>query len=92
MNCFWNIETDTFDVHKIILIDKKYKETTYIKGKKDGLTSEWYENGKRKLKTTFKKGIKNGIHTEWNENGEKTIEGEFTLGVLTSKKNWVKNI
>ena len=32
------------------------------------------------------------FNTFLNENGEKTIEGEFTLGVLTSKKNWGKNI
>ena len=57
-------------------------------GKKDGLTTKWYENGGKKMETTFKNGKKDGVHIEWYENGKKSIEGEFKFGVLTSKKIW----
>ena len=59
----------------------------YIKMvKKNGLTREWYKNGRLKIETNFKNGKKNGIHTEWDHNGKKVIEGKFNLGVLISKK------
>jgi antitoxin component YwqK of YwqJK toxin-antitoxin module len=51
-------------------------------GIKDGLFTEWYENGQKKSKGTFNDyGRRHGLWTKWYENGQKKSEGTFFFGV-----------
>jgi len=55
---------------------------------KDGLHTEWYENGQKKEEGTYKNGEKDGLWTEWYENGQKGREEIYKDGVLISEKYW----
>ena len=47
---------------------------------KDGLHTEWYENGEKKSDGTFKDGKLDGLYTSWSENGQKKGEGTYKDG------------
>ena len=47
---------------------------------KNGLWTEWYENGQKKQEMTFKDGKKEGLRIEWYENGQKKNEITFKDG------------
>ena len=49
-------------------------------GKRHGLWTEWYPNGKKKLETRYKNGVENGLRTEWAEDGKKTFQATFKDG------------
>ena len=42
---------------------------------KNGLSTEWYENGQKEIEGTFKDGKPDGLSTLWYENGQKRQEG-----------------
>ena len=55
---------------------------------KDGLHTEWYENGQKKEEGTWKDGKIDGLGTEWYENGQKRYEGTWKDGEEISDKCW----
>ena len=70
---------------------KKIYEEYYKDGKKDGLKTEWYENGEMGFKGTYKDGERDGIQTVWYENGQKEYEETFKDGESISNKTWYKD-
>jgi antitoxin component YwqK of YwqJK toxin-antitoxin module len=57
---------------------------------RDGIWSEWYENGKKKWEETYKDGEKDGFWTEWYWNGQKSYEQTYTDGKLFVSNTWDK--
>ena len=45
--------------------------------KKNGIHTEFHENGKKKSDGTYKDGKSDGLYTEWYENGKKKSEGNY---------------
>ena len=43
--------------------------------KKNGIHTEFYENGEKRFEGTFKNGKKDGLFTWWYKNGKKEYEG-----------------
>ena len=56
---------------------KKVYMGKLLNGKKDGLFTTWYENGKKNYEATYKKGELNGLYTEWDKNSNKIKEGSY---------------
>ena len=42
-------------------------------GKKNGLDTEWYLNGAKRIEEHYKNGVKDGRWTRWSKDGEKNI-------------------
>ena len=61
-------------------------ETTLIE--RDGLYTNWYENGQKRDELTYKDGKFDGLYTNWYENGQKRFEGTYEDGELISEKYW----
>ena len=40
----------------------------------DGLHTEWYDNGQKKVEVNFKDGEEEGLITFWDKNGQKAFE------------------
>ena len=55
---------------------------------KDGLHTEWYENGQKQLETNNRNGELDGLSTMWYENGQKKVEVTFKQGKIVSEKKW----
>ena len=53
----------------IVGCSKPISEETLID--KDGLYTEWYENGNKKLEYTYNDGKMDGLRTFWYEDGQK---------------------
>ena len=53
-------------------------ETTLIE--RDGLYTNWYENGQKRFELTYKDGIHNGLSTYWYENRQKESEVTYKDG------------
>jgi len=60
------------------LIVKWSKEMT--KAETNGLETEWYENGQKKVEVNNKDGWEDGLWTEWYDNGQKSSEGNYKDG------------
>jgi len=58
---------------------------------KDGLHTEWYDNGHKKEEGTYKDGKKDGLWTSWYENGQKRSETTYKDGELISSECWDRN-
>ena len=59
----------------------KINQLRYFKdGKKNGLDTEWYLNGAKKIEEYYKNGVKDGRWTRWSKNGEKIYEKHFKGG------------
>ena len=43
---------------------------------KDGINTQYYENGQKKSEGNYKDGKEEGLHTSWHENGQKESEGK----------------
>ena len=61
-------------------------ETTLIE--RDGLYTNWFENGQKRDELTYKDGKFDGLYTHWDENGQKSFEGTYEDGKLISEKKW----
>jgi tetratricopeptide (TPR) repeat protein len=48
----------------------------------NGLVTEFYESGGKKLETNFKDGIREGRRTSWYESGKKKSESTFRRGII----------
>ena len=55
---------------------------------KNGIHTEFHENGKKKSEGNLKDGKSDGLVTEWDENGHKLSEKTFKDGELISEKCW----
>ena len=49
---------------------------------KNGLQTEWYDNGQKRIEGYYNDGKKEGLHTEWETNGWKEIERNYKNGKL----------
>ena len=47
---------------------------------RNGLHTEWYENGQKKYEEIYKDGKQDGLFIKWYENGQKRREGTFEDG------------
>ena len=56
--------------------------------KKNGIHTEFYENGEKKSDGTFKDGELDGLRTEWYGKGQKKSEINYKKGKLISYKYW----
>jgi antitoxin component YwqK of YwqJK toxin-antitoxin module len=72
----WQSMTDIFEK----------SEGNYKDWEKDGLYTEWYENGKKEGKGNTKDGELDGLWTFWYENGKKATEEEMLNFVLMRKE------
>jgi hypothetical protein len=52
----------------------------YVDGKQHGLSTEWYESGKKKSEGSFKDNEKQGLYRWWHENGKKKYEVTYKDG------------
>jgi hypothetical protein len=43
-------------------------------GRRHGVQTEYFENGKRKTIATFKEGVQDGLNVYWDEEGNKVLE------------------
>ena len=50
---------------------------SYLKGKKHGTWTSWYENGQKQAQFTFKSGKQYGVVLGWHKNGVKEVETEL---------------
>ena len=68
------------------MLNKKCIENGYIiyslgkDGEDDGLSTEWYENGKKREEINCKDGEYDGLWTQWFESGVKRVEGHYKDG------------
>ena len=78
---------------------KKEFEGSYKEGKKDGLWTNWYENGQKSSEITYKNGKqyiirtykdgkREGFWTWWYANGQKFYEDVYKDGELIESKKW----
>ena len=51
-----------------------------VNGKKEGLWTFWYDNGRKIKEGSFEDGKLEGVWTYWNQRGEKESEGTFKAG------------
>ena len=55
---------------------------------KDGVITEYYENGQKRSEVTYKDGKEDGKWTEWYENGQKWYEATLKDGELIKETYW----
>jgi len=46
-------------------------------GEKNGLDTEWYLNGTKRIEKNYKNGVKDGLWTKWSKDGKKIYEKHF---------------
>ena len=54
--------------------ENKKEETNYKDGKRDELSTSWYENGQKKSEVNYTDGKGDGLFTAWYENGQIATE------------------
>ena len=69
------------NVFKKYLGGKSQLEGSYKDGKRDGLWTEWHENGQKWQEGTYKDGEVDGKGTSWYENGQKKEEATYKDGM-----------
>jgi antitoxin component YwqK of YwqJK toxin-antitoxin module len=57
--------------------EKKFEGCSYKDGKKDGLWTEWYENGQKEWERTYINGRIEGLYSIWYNNGQKECSGNI---------------
>ena len=63
----------------------------YKNSKENGLSTSWYENGKKRGEGSYKDGRKDGLWTEYYKNGNKEIEIVYNHSLSISTKNWYED-
>ncbi|MBT6965567.1 MAG: hypothetical protein HOA01_05025 [Flavobacteriales bacterium] len=53
--------------------------------KKDGISTQWYDNGQKWSEITYKNEEKNGLETYYHGNGQKNSEGTYKDGKKEGK-------
>ena len=74
---FKNCEVEFYENGQLKFVENKNED-----GKRDGLSTHWYEIGQKSIERTFKDGKKDGLWTYWNENGQKKSEVTYKNGEL----------
>ena len=64
------------------------ENATYKKGKPDGRSLTWHENGQTKSETNWKNGQMDGTLTLWHKNGKKMLQGAVKGGKPISIQFW----
>ncbi len=59
---------------------QKWSEANFVKGKLEGLYTEWWENGQKQAETNIVDGKKEGLETAWWKTGKKKSEQNFVNG------------
>ena len=60
--------------------------------KKNGVYTEYYENGQKEFERIYKDGKRDGLQTNWFENGQKKEEGTYKDGKKDGKwTKWYEN-
>ena len=57
----------------------------------DGLHTEWWENGQKKLEVSYKDGKPDGLGIVWYKNGRMKSKGTYNEGELVSQGFWDEN-
>ncbi|CAN5182718.1 toxin-antitoxin system YwqK family antitoxin [soil metagenome] len=57
----------------------------YQNGKQEGVTTIFYDGGKRMEEGNYKNGLRDGISRWFDQNGQVTIQYEYKEGVLVKK-------
>ena len=70
----------TGKVYSIYSNQTKKSDGYLLKGKKDGLWSEWYENGRIKSKENYSDGIADGVWKQWYLNRQLRLKASFKEG------------
>ena len=70
----------------IVGYSKPISEETLID--KDGLYTEWYENGNKKLEYTYNDGKMDGLRTFWYEDGQKRWLSSYKDGERDGLWTW----
>ena len=65
---------------KEYVIENNTKKSTYVDGKRHGMTWWYNEKGKVKSKVNFKNGKENGVYTSYYDNGKKKLVVEYVDG------------
>ena len=64
----------------------------WIFTKKDGLWTEWYDNGVKSGEATYQHGKWHGVIRSWSRNGQMSAEGHFVQGVRHGPvRAWYEN-
>ena len=72
---FKNCEVEFYENGQLKFVENKNED-----GKRDGLSTHWYENGQKSIERTFKDGKMDGLWTRWYENGQNKTETTFKDG------------
>ena len=75
-----------FSVHLEHLLEGSYKV-----GKRNGVWTAWWKNGKVKWMYSYSMGTLDGKCSDWYENGQKASEREFLAGHLATASVWLPN-
>ena len=59
---------------------QKSSEANFVKGKLEGLYTEWYRNGQKQAEANYANGQQEGLRTEWYRNGQKQAEANYANG------------
>jgi len=75
----WNLRDENGNKAKI----------NYIDNKREGFSTQWYPNGRKKIEGTFINDQENGRFTHWAPDGQKEGEGFYRYGKYDGKwKFW----
>jgi len=66
-------------------------EETFRDGEREGLVTQWHENGQKQFEATYRDGEREGLQTLWHENGQKSYEGTWRDGTEMSVDGWDAN-
>lgn len=67
-------------------------EIHFYKGKRQGETNSWHENGERAGLETYQQDVLHGPIEYWNEHGKPTLQGEYLNGIKHGRwKMWAPN-
>ena len=108
MGCSTDIDTLQLIGDKLYEIDSKtpfsgsvvgtfkkdgFKGQGYVKdGERDGLWTEWWDNGQKESEGTWKDGRYDGLWTGWWKNGQKESVGNWKNGKADGLWNlWYEN-
>lgn len=63
--------------------------SSYVNGREDGLSTEWYASGQLKARGVARLGVAVGLHESWHANGQPASVAEFDEeGNQLSLREW----
>jgi uncharacterized protein len=65
--------------------NRKKEEQRYSRGKPDGLSTVWYEDGGKLSETTYSNGVLSGPYREYHPNQRIRIEGQYLDGFFSGR-------